>query len=124
MNSLVKKAAVKRYASLLAEGKSEEEIKAAIAEDAKKFSPADVDEIYEAVVAEANDTEDEEDAPKGGYNIVDEYLVKWDKDAKDKSFENAKKLDLRRKGIKLTDEALEQNNARCNELHPIAYFKQ
>lgn len=49
MNVLVKKSAVRKYGALHTEGKSEAEVKAAIAGDEKNFSEAEVDEIYAAI---------------------------------------------------------------------------
>jgi hypothetical protein len=57
MHHTTKKAAVNKYSALYTDGKTAEEIKAAIRADEKGFSPAEVDEIYFAVAG------DEEEAP-------------------------------------------------------------
>ena len=130
MHHATKKAAVAKYAPLLNEGKSEQDIRAAIAADEKKYSPADIDEIYKAILdgaeggtqTEEEDDDDKQPENKGGYNICEEWRVEKKKGAKELTFETAEKLKLLRKKVKLTDDALEQNNYRCNELNPIAYF--
>lgn len=50
MHHMTKKAAVEKYSPLhVAEGKSEADVKAAIAADEKEFSDEDVEEIYQAI---------------------------------------------------------------------------
>ncbi|WP_183560681.1 hypothetical protein [Mucilaginibacter sp. SP1R1] len=47
--------AVKKYGPLHTEGKTEDEIKLAIAADEKGFDPAGIDEIYAAIIADPNE---------------------------------------------------------------------
>jgi hypothetical protein len=50
MNYQRKKAAVTKYLPLSLEGKTEQEIKDAIALDEKKFTPEEVEEIFQAIL--------------------------------------------------------------------------
>ncbi|WP_342645016.1 hypothetical protein [Mucilaginibacter sp. CSA2-8R] len=50
MNNLKKQAAVTKYLPLSI-GKSEEEVKALLAADDKAYPPAEIDEIYQALIA-------------------------------------------------------------------------
>lgn len=65
MNILVKRSAVNRYAALHTEGKSEADVKAALAADGKGFTPAEVDEIYADIVAQGGQTPGSGDANSG-----------------------------------------------------------
>jgi hypothetical protein len=60
------KAAVTRYLLLIAEGKTEAEIKSAIAADEKGFKPEEVEEIYKALLTAG----DEPDSSTGGKVVV------------------------------------------------------
>lgn len=73
MHHQVKKSAINKYAPLLAEGKPADEIKAAIAADEKKFTPEEVEEIFQALgkPADENDAETEPEVPKTGNASLD-----------------------------------------------------
>lgn len=64
---MVKRAAVKTYGSLPAEGKSADEVKTAIAADEKGFNAENVNEIYEEIV---NPTSSDDAV---GYSVVSEF---------------------------------------------------
>jgi hypothetical protein len=97
--------AVKKYGSLHTEGKSEEEVKLAIAGDEKAFDADGINEIYAAITADP----DEQPSPKAkkpkGYvaliNFRDkDSFVKEYKVGDDVShFDEARKADLVERGI-------------------------
>jgi hypothetical protein len=77
------KSAVNKYGPLVAEGKTEEEIKSEIAQDEKGFEPEGIDEIYAAITAPPEENEaakKEKAAAKAGkgaakdcYTVVQEF---------------------------------------------------
>lgn len=108
-NEQVKSAAVGTYSPLHKDGKNEAEIKGAITEDANGFTPDQVAEIYQAIIAvsSGNDaaaanktnTETKEEKPKvkkGGFVVIQQFR---DKNDFDKIFEvgdDVSKLDTDR----------------------------
>lgn len=58
LHHMTLKAAVEKYAPLHAEGKSEEEVKASIAEDEKGFDTDEVEQVYAAIIG--SDSQGEE----------------------------------------------------------------
>jgi hypothetical protein len=79
MHHLAKKAAIAKYAPLHTEGKTEEEIKEAIAADEKGYSPEELEEIYTAIAVGVKTIEQvvKEEAPakKAIYPLYDEWSI-------------------------------------------------
>lgn len=72
------KAAVTRYSELHAEGKPEEEVKAAIADDEKGFDTDEVNQIYDAIIGgddseEQSEEEEKKGSKTGKYTVASEF---------------------------------------------------
>jgi hypothetical protein len=100
-------AAVKKYGPLFTEGKSEEEIRAAIAGDEKAFEPEGIDEIFAAITADPGDDQPKEPKAKKvkGHIVKSEFRDKNDfaklyKVGEDVShFDEDRKADLVERGL-------------------------
>lgn len=83
------KAAVVKYGGLIAEGKSPEEIKAAIAADQKAFDQTAIDDIYDAILekeAEGDDSTKKDPDEKQDYNVKTDAGAQSNSNGKKGSF--------------------------------------
>jgi len=75
MHHLAKKAAIAKYGPLQSEGKTEAEIKAAIAADEKGYSPEEAEEIFTAIAGNEPAAKEAAPAKKAIYPLYDEWSV-------------------------------------------------
>lgn len=120
MNKNTLKAAVKKYAPLLAEGKSEGDIIDAISADKKGYSEDDVLEILTAVNDQSGEEEEE---PAKAEKVETKYAHKvyqeWKGEFVDGKFVPTRKL---RDNVKLHDVNVEGLNANTSVGNPVAYL--
>lgn len=89
LHHTIRKSAVKQYGGLVAEGKTEDEIKTILASDERKWAPEHIDEIYEALT-----TTQKEDDENASYVVVSEFRDRNDFSKvheKDAEFEHSDK---------------------------------
>lgn len=117
-----KKAAVAKYGPMLSEGKTEEEIKAAMAADEKNYTEEEQDEVWITIVDNAAggvETGSEATPAGNGYIVCEEWRMDFSVHG-----QPPVKTRMLRDNVKLTPEVFENMNGKTSPDCPIQYFQK